>query len=162
MAAAEGERGLDFDADAIDGNAPAIMRAMHDKAADGDRRKSGEALPHPVRGGHGLERQRVRRIGTGGVCDQRAHRVFAERSRTINCHLPAAVAGVGEAHGGVVHRHNLGDGIGDPPRGFFIGREPRRHSRGGFGVADIRHDSQCVFATIPTIVHGAGRYGAVS
>ena len=41
MAGAEGKRRLDFDADAIDGNSGAIMRAMNDEAAGRDGLQSG-------------------------------------------------------------------------------------------------------------------------
>ena len=42
MAGAEGERRLDFDADAVDRDAGAVVGAVHDKTAGGDRRQAGE------------------------------------------------------------------------------------------------------------------------
>ena len=48
MAGAEGERGLDLDADPVGRHAPAIMRAVHDEAAGGDRLEPGDAFAHPI------------------------------------------------------------------------------------------------------------------
>ncbi len=44
MAGAEGERGLDLDADAVRRDAGAVVRAVHDEAAGRDRLEPGEAL----------------------------------------------------------------------------------------------------------------------
>ena len=48
MAGAEGERRLDFDADPVDRDAGAVVGAVHDKTAGGDRRQAGETLADPV------------------------------------------------------------------------------------------------------------------
>ena len=54
MAGAEGERGLDFDADAVGGMPAAVVRAVHDKAAGRDRLESGEAFADPILRGDGV------------------------------------------------------------------------------------------------------------
>ena len=48
MAGTERGRGFDLDTDAMDGHARAIVRAMHDEAAGGDRLETREAFLHPV------------------------------------------------------------------------------------------------------------------
>ena len=50
MAAAERKRRLDFNADAVDRNAAAIMRAVHQKTAGFDRRQALQAFADPVGG----------------------------------------------------------------------------------------------------------------
>ena len=48
MAGAESQRRLDLDADAVDRNAGAVMRAVNDEAAGGDGSQPGEAFAHPI------------------------------------------------------------------------------------------------------------------
>ena len=66
MAGAEGQRRFDLDADAIDGNAGAVMGAVHDEAAGGDGSQSGEAFAHPILRRDALEAQRLGRCGSRG------------------------------------------------------------------------------------------------
>ena len=70
MAGAEGQCRFDLDADAVDADARAVVGAVHDKAAGGDRREALEARLHPVAGGDGLEHQRIGGFGAGGECHQ--------------------------------------------------------------------------------------------
>ena len=69
MTGAEGERRLDFDADAVWRNAGAVVRAVHDEPAGRDRLKPGEAVAHPIRRLDDLETQRLGRRRTGGRGD---------------------------------------------------------------------------------------------
>jgi hypothetical protein len=55
MAGAEGERGLDLDADAVGRNAGTVVRAVYDKAAGRDRLQSDEALGDPILRGNAFE-----------------------------------------------------------------------------------------------------------
>ncbi len=55
MPGAECERGLDFDADPVDRNARAVVRAMDDKAPGGDRREARETGADPVLFRHARE-----------------------------------------------------------------------------------------------------------
>ena len=71
VAGAEGERGFDLDADAIEGNARAVVRAVHDEAAGLDRLQSGETFAHPIGRFDRSELQRSRSFGAG--C--RGHRI---------------------------------------------------------------------------------------
>src|ERR1043166_7250456 len=48
MAGAEGERGLDLDADAVGWNSDAVMRAMHGEAPRDDRLQARKARRNPV------------------------------------------------------------------------------------------------------------------
>ena len=48
MAGAEGERGLDLDADPVSGDAMTVVRAVHQEAAGLDRLQAFEARLHPV------------------------------------------------------------------------------------------------------------------
>ena len=48
MAGAEGERRLDLDADPVDRDAGAVVRAVDDETAGRDRLEPGEALAHPI------------------------------------------------------------------------------------------------------------------
>ena len=134
MAGAEGERGLDLDADPVRRHTPAIMRAVHDEAAGGDRLEPGDAFAHPILRRHAREAQRMRRLAPGRRRDQRAHRVFVGRCAEVDGDLPASAARVGEAHRGVVHRLAAAEGIGDPPGALFIGFEARHRGGGRRGI----------------------------
>ena len=65
VAGAEGQSGLDFDADAVGLNARAVVRPMDDETAGLDRLEAIETLPHPVGRRQRLERQRIRGLGAG-------------------------------------------------------------------------------------------------
>ena len=63
MAGAEGERGLDLDADPVARHPRAVMRAMDDKTPGIDRGELGETGRHPVARGHALEHKARRGVG---------------------------------------------------------------------------------------------------
>ena len=89
MAGAEGERGLDLDADAVDRNAVAIVRAMHDEAPGGDRLEPGEAFAAPNRvGATARSAAPWRAAAPGGGGGQRAHRILVGRGAKMDRHAP--------------------------------------------------------------------------
>jgi hypothetical protein len=97
MTGAEGERGLDFDADAVLRNAVAVVRAVHDETAGGDRLQPGKAFPHPIGRLDAREGDRRAELRPGGRRDRRPHRVLVRRRAKIKRDLPAAGARIGQA-----------------------------------------------------------------
>ena len=90
MAGAEGERGLDFDSDAMCRHARAIVRAMHDELPGMDRSKCRRDSPRPNRVALVLstpERPHVFCRRCGNHCAQRRH---IEWSDEMHFDLPAA------------------------------------------------------------------------
>jgi hypothetical protein len=105
MAGAEGERGLDLDADPMRRNAVPIMRAMDDEAAGLDGFEALEALRHPVGCGNAGEGDGLRRLRACYPADQIADRGLVRRIAEMHLHQPA----VGRLGG----RNRGGIGIGD-------------------------------------------------
>ena len=91
VAGAEGERRLDLDADAVAGDARAVVRAVHHEAAGFDRGEALEARAHPVLRRQPLEGERVRRVRAGGEGDQRPHRGFVRRIAEMHGERPAPI-----------------------------------------------------------------------
>ena len=129
MAGAERQRRFDLDADAVERDAGAVVGAVHDEAAGGDRREPGEAFAHPIFGGHALEAQRLRRFGFCRRGGQPADHGLVGRGTKIHRHPPAAGAVIHKADGNFVRRKALGEMIGDPVRRSFIGFEPANDGR---------------------------------
>ncbi len=88
MAGAEGERSLDFDADPVDGNFCAIVRAMNDKAAGLDRLEPGEAFGDPILCRDAFELWRTFAAGPGR-CRQSPHSTLVRHTAKMNDHAPA-------------------------------------------------------------------------
>ena len=65
VAGAEGERRLDLDADPVRRDPRAVVGAVHDKAAGGDRLEPGEALLDPI--GRGVAAEAQHRGGDAGA-----------------------------------------------------------------------------------------------
>ena len=125
MAGAEGERGFDLDADAVDRNAGAVVRAVHDKAAGRDRLQPGKAFATQSAAAMRLEAQRACRRGAAGHCRQRAHACLRRPARPkIQRHAPVARPGI-QADGDIIAK-TLGDQIGKLPRRLFTGFEASR------------------------------------
>ncbi len=128
MAGAERERRFDLDADAVDRNASAVVRAMDDEAARGDGRESGEALAHPVGFLNAREAQPRGGRRSGGLCDRCAQGLPIDLRAEMDRHLPAAAACIEQAHRKIVGAIKLREDIGDPMRGLFIGFKLRDRS----------------------------------
>jgi hypothetical protein len=92
MAGAEGKCRFDLDADAVLGNARAIMRAMHDKAAGFDRLQPGKALAHPIGRFHRAELQGGRRFGAGRRGHRSPHGLALRLVAEMDLDLPAPAA----------------------------------------------------------------------
>ena len=134
MAGAEGERGLDLDADAIARHGDAIVRAVNDEAAGRDRLQPGEAFADPILGGDGLEVQRLARFRAAGHGGQFAHRGFVGRRGKMDGDAPLALPVIHKADGNLVGGETLGEQVGDPPRRLFIRHQRCKYSiGGGFG-----------------------------
>ena len=65
MTAAECERRLDFNADAVDRNAAAIVSAVHDKTAGFNGRQALQAFGDPIGGVEPREAQRAGSLAAG-------------------------------------------------------------------------------------------------
>ena len=125
MAGAEGERRFDFDADAVDRNAGAVVRAVDDEAAGGDRPQSGQAFAHPVGLFHVCKAEHPGGLRTGGRTDCGAHRFFVDAPAEMDGDLPAAAAGVEQTHGESLCVEQLRQAVGDAMRGLFVRFELR-------------------------------------
>ena len=133
MAGAEGERGLDLDAQRVDRHRGAVMRAVHDEAAGAHRLEAGEALRHPVGLRQRLEGQRRRRVLARRHPHQRAHRRLVGRLAEIDRHLPAAAVALEGGAGGVVGIERFVQRAGQRARGFLVAGEAGDHGvHGGF------------------------------
>src|SRR5262249_9860988 len=89
MTGAEGEGGLDLDADVIGSEAGPVTGDVNDETSGAHRPQSGKALRHPVVGGDPLDAERVRRGFAGRELDQIAQPSFVGRVAKMNRHLPA-------------------------------------------------------------------------
>ena len=138
MAGAEGDRRLDFDADAVGRDARAIVRAVHDEATGGDRLQPGEALLHPVGRCHAAELQCCSGLAPGGRIDRGPHRSSVDRRAEVNRDLPASAAAVRQTDGDIFTGEAIGDQIAEALRYRFIGCQPREQD-GAFAAitADI-------------------------
>jgi hypothetical protein len=130
MAGAERERRLDLDADAVVGNARAVVGAVHGEAAGRDRLQSAQAFAHPILCGDPLEDQRLGRLCTGGRGDKRPHRVLVGRGAEMNRYLPACIARIPQIHRDFLGGETLGDEIGDPVRRLSARFQSRDRARG--------------------------------
>ena len=90
VAGAEGERGLDLDADVVGAQSCAVMRAMNEKAPDAHRLEIGEALRNPIRRRHRLDGQQPRRSLARRDRDQTAQACLLGRLAKMDGNLPAA------------------------------------------------------------------------
>ena len=89
MTGAERQRGLDLDAELVRRHMRAIMLAVDDETAGGDRHQAVEAGPDPVLGGDGVEDDGLRDVVAGGQRDQRADSLFIRRIGEVHRHVPA-------------------------------------------------------------------------
>ena len=122
MAGAEGQRRLDFDADAVWRHRITIMGAVDDEAAGADWLQPGEALAHPVFRRDGLEPKCFRGLGASGNSGQFAQCRFIGMIPKEYCNAPSAalcrraLPGIHKAHGDFIGRKALRQQIADPPR----------------------------------------------
>ncbi len=91
VAGAEGESGLDLDADTVGLDACAVVRAVDDETAGLDRLEAIETFSHPVGRRERLERERVGELGAGRQSDQGADGRFVGRFAKIERERPAPV-----------------------------------------------------------------------
>jgi len=129
VAGAEGERRLDFDADAVWWNAAAVVRPVNDETAGRDRRQAGKAFAHPIRGADAREAQRHSRFFPAGGRHRSPHRGFVRRRAKIERDAPAPAAAIGQARRDIFGGETLGNAVGDFVRRLFTGFERRCHGR---------------------------------
>ena len=122
MAGAEGERGLDLDADALRGNPVAVMRAVNDEAAGLDRLEAFQARLHPVLRLHRLEAHACRRRLVGGQRDQLPDGGFIRRLAEMDGDVPAAVRVLERGDRGLAVVEGFGQNVGNAPRAAFVGK----------------------------------------
>src|SRR5262249_15111262 len=91
MAGAEGEGGLNFNADIVGSQPGAPVRAMHDKTAGAHRLEPRKALRYPVGPGDRLDAWRMRRCLSGGQFDETAQSGLIRSAAKMYRHLPAPV-----------------------------------------------------------------------
>jgi len=124
MAGAEGEPRLDLNGNAVDPNAAAVMRPMHDEATGLDRLEAFEARAHPVDGCEHLKAQ----VSHGGwPCDRRDERAdggFVRSVTEMQRERPAfLLLRNRDANGLSVEA--FGKRVVEPSGGGRIGGEPR-------------------------------------
>ncbi len=90
VAGAEGERGLDLDADVVGAQFCAVMRAVNKKAADAHRLEIGEALRNPIRRRDRLDAQPPRRVLSCRERNQAAQACLIGRLSKMDGNLPTA------------------------------------------------------------------------
>ncbi len=123
MAGAEGQRGLDLDADVVGLDARAVMRAMHDEAAGAHRLQTGQAFLDPVGGRDRLDGERGRRRIAGRERDLRAQSGFVRRLAEMDRHLPLAAVALEGGADGVVGAEDLAEIAGEPAGGRLVAGE---------------------------------------
>ncbi len=123
VAGAEGEGGLDLDADVVGAKFAAVMRAVHEKAADAHRLEVGKALRHPVRRRHRLDAQRPRRGVARGNSDKAAQACLVGRSPKMDGHLPAAGAVFERRAGRILAVEAFPEICRQPACGLFVADE---------------------------------------
>ncbi len=150
MAGAEGERGLDFDADPAWRDAGAIVCAMHDEASGGNGRQARKTLAHPILGGDVREGQRLGGLSAGRGRRQRAHRLAVGRIAKVDDDGPASAAVIHKTDGRVLVGAGLGKQGGKCFGGLFTGFEAR-----GRGLsAGTSFGSHCIhvrFRLVPAV-----------
>ncbi len=113
MTAAECERRLDFNADAVDRNAAAIVGAVHDKTAGFNRRQALQAFGDPIGGVEPREAQRAGSLAAGRGGDGGAQLVAVAPVAKIDRKRGCPLAGfrdadrnvaVGESFGQMLHK----------------------------------------------------------
>jgi hypothetical protein len=123
---AEGERGLDLDADPIRRNAVAVVRAVDHKPPNCDRRQPCEALGYPIARRDGRERQALARRITSEIANEGAHRILVRQALEVNLNRPSARLLEGRNRG-VACRECLAESIKESARGGGIGAKPGEH-----------------------------------
>ncbi len=86
VAGAEGESGLDLDADAVGRNAATVVAAVDHEPSGGNRRQAGEALRHPVPRHDRSERQVLAHNVASDVAHQAPHRAGVGREIEVDLH----------------------------------------------------------------------------
>jgi hypothetical protein len=124
MAGAEGERGLDLDADAVARNAGAVVRSMDQKAAGRDRLEPRKARRDPVARRHRLDDEFAHRLRARNGADEIAQRRLVRRLRKMRLHAPGAVRPL-ECRDRRV-RADLGQRVGEPSRGRAVAIHTRQ------------------------------------
>ena len=120
MAGAEGERRLDLDADAVGGNAGAIVRAVHDEAAGGDRRLRPARLSRTQSfGATRSKRSALAAAWPGRGRNQRPYASPYRAARESEWLRAIALAGIDKADGNLLAGKALRDQIRDPSRRLF-------------------------------------------
>ncbi len=123
VAGAEGQRGLDLDADVVGLDARAVMRAVHDEAAGPHRLQTAKAFLDPVGGRDRLDGERGRRRIARRERDLRAQSRFVRRLTEMDRHLPLAAVALESGADGVVGAENLAEISGQPPGGRLVAGE---------------------------------------
>ena len=111
MAGAEGERGLDLDADAVGRDRRPVVRAMHREAAGDDRPEIAQARGNPIRRRDGFERERRACLGSGRFGDTGSHRRLVGRRGEVGFDAPSGRA-LERRHGSLEAVHQP---VGDAP-----------------------------------------------
>ena len=134
MPGAEGQRRLDLDADAVEGNTGAVVRAVHNEAAGADRLQPGEAFGHPILRHDLLEAQRPC-CGLSRCCrGQRPHGCGVGRRPEMDRHTPAVTADIHKTDRQIIGWKTLGKQIGNAPRRLFSGFQDGDQCRSAAGI----------------------------
>ena len=124
VAGAEGEGGLDLDADVVGAQFCAVVRAVNEKAADAHRLEIGEALRNPVRRRHRLDAQRPRRGLARGDSDKAAQACLLGRLTKMDGDLPAAGPVLEGRAGRILAVEAFPEICRQPACGLFVAGKP--------------------------------------
>ena len=123
VAGAEGEGGLDLDADVVGAQFCAVVRAVNEKAPDAHRLEIGKALRNPIRRRHRLDAERPRRGLARGNSDKATQACLVGRLPKMDRDLPAA--GVFEGRADRILAVEAFPEIGRQPAcGLFVAGKP--------------------------------------
>jgi hypothetical protein len=126
MPGAEGERGLDLDADPIRRNAVAVVRAVDHKPPNCDWRQPCETLGYPVARRDGGERQAFTRRIASEIADQGAHRVLVRGALEVNFDRPGARLLEGRNRS-LAGRQGVAESIEESSRRAGVSAKPGEH-----------------------------------
>ena len=124
VAGAEGEGGLDLDADVVGAQFFAVMRAVNEKAADAHRLEIGKALRNPVRRRDRLDAERPRRGLARGNSDKAAQACLVGRLPKMDRDLPAAGAVFEGRAGRILAVEAFPEICRQPACGLFVAGKP--------------------------------------
>ncbi len=122
VAGAEGQRGLDLDAELVRRHAGAVVLAVHDEAPGGDGDEVLEAGLDPVLGLDGVEGNGLGEVFAGRIGDELAHQRLVRRIGKMRGDFPAPVRPLERGNRRLALEEYLGQRVDQPPGGLLVGK----------------------------------------